>query len=420
MRRTGWVLILLVGLAVAVAAVAVTLGRVPPSPSAASQPTGTGAVKTFTDLFDEATVQATSQAQWAAIARQNAVVILNSWDFHLIPVLKRANPRVQVWVYKDLSGVRSDDCTTRNGECGACPRSVTDSGFLSSGMGYCWVKRHHPDWLLGAAGSGKPFQFRHYPGIWETDYGNRAYQRQWTSNVLADVRAHGWDGVELDNALSTADAYGVAAKYPTNAAVQTATYSALQEIGRALHQAGVRSVANVGNATNILALWRQWLGPVDGLEQEFYLSYSTQPYAFDESWVASENEISSCAAQHKVCWFHSFSYTAAVPRSARTYALTSFLLATDGRQLLAMGDFTSMPPGPHWALGSSLSTLREVGKAWRRYFARGVVVVNPTRSSSVAYLGGSYLGSAGRPVSAVSLPPASGAILRATSRSESS
>jgi hypothetical protein len=54
----------------------------------------------------------------------------------------------------------------------------------------------------------------------------------------------------------------------------------------------------------------------------------------------------------------------------------------------------------------------QAGRAWRRSFAGGVAVVNPNRSSTVADLGGSYLGNAGRPVSAVFLQPASGAVLR--------
>ena len=196
------------------------------------------AVKTFSEWLDEAQVQATNRAQWAAVARSNAIIVLNSWDFRLIPVLKRANPRIQVWVYKDLSGVRSDDCTAQGGKCGTCTRRVTDSIYLSSGMGYCWVKRNHPDWFLDSAATGRPFEFNNYPQTWETDYGNTSYQRQWVQNVLADVRDHGWDGVKVDNALTTAAAYGVAVKYPTDATVQAATYSALRKIGPALRDAG--------------------------------------------------------------------------------------------------------------------------------------------------------------------------------------
>jgi Hypothetical glycosyl hydrolase family 15 len=410
-RRAGWGAVL----ALAVAGIAaVLLGS--PSPTTPRRPAAFGTVRLFLQRLDEAKVQATTPAQWATIARDNVVVVLNSWDFRLIPILKRANPRVQIWVYKDLSGVRSDDCRTGNGNCGSCLRGITDRNFLSSGMGYCWVERHHPNWLLKAAGSGQSFQFRGYQQTWETDYGNRAYRRQWTANVLADVRAHGWDGVKLDNALTTADAYGVAAKYPTDTAVQAATYSALRYIGHALHQVGVASIANVGYATKFPGLWQRWLGPVDGLEQEFYLSSSTQPDAFGAAWEEYENEVSSCAAQHKLCWFHAGDYSPTVTPQTRLYALASFLLATDGRQLLSVGDFMPPGPAPNMALGHSLGIVNELGGTWRRSFTGGVAVVNPTRSSTLVYLGDNYLGDAGRRVSAVSLQPTSGAVLRATTR----
>jgi hypothetical protein len=360
--------------------------------------------------LDEAQVQATTKAQWSAVARSSAIVVLNSWDFRLIPVLKRANPKVQVWVYKDLSGVRSDDCTVPGGSCGACARGVTDGTDLSSGMGYCWVKRNHPDWLLDAAGTGLPFHFKNYPQIWETDYGNPSYQRQWVQNVLADVRDHGWDGVDVDNALTTAAAYGVAAKYPTDAAVQAATYSALQKIGPALHDAGVPAVFNVGYATAFPQLWQRWLGPVDGLEQEFYLSFSSRPNAAGVAWSTYEDEVSSCTAQHKSCWFHAGEFSDAVTSQTRQYALASFLLATDGRQFLSVGSETSTSSEPSLALGGRLSEMFQVGASWRRYFAQGLAVVNPSMSTLVVPLGGTYL-NAGRPVQIIVLGPASGAVL---------
>ena len=372
------------------------------------------AVKTFAEWQNEPEVQATTEAQWATVARENTIVVLNSWDFRLIPVLKRANPKVQVWVYKDLSGVRSDDCTTRSGNCGACGPGVTDSSYLSSGMGYCWVRRYHPDWLLDAADTGRPFHFTGYPQIWETDYGNASYQRQWVRNVLADVRDHGWDGVKVDDALTVADAYGVAAKYPTDAAVQAATYSALRTIGPALHNAGVPTVFNVGYATAFPGLWQRWLGPVDGLEQEFFLSFSTRPDAVGREWSVYEDEVSSCTAQHKSCWFHSGVYSTAVTSQTRQFALASFLLAANSQQFIAVGDVTSEPLEPRLKLGGRPSVMFQVGASWQRYLTDGVAVVNPTTSTLVVPLGGTYLDNAGRPVSTVTLGPASGAALRTT------
>ena len=409
LRRVGWeAAVLLVGLLTVAAVVAGISGW--PNSEAPGDPEQTAAVKTFSVWLDEAQVQATTKAQWAAVARSSAIVVLNSWDFRLIPVLKRANPKVQVWVYKDLSGVRSDDCTVRGGSCGACARGVTDGIDLSSGMGYCWVKRNHPDWLLDAVGTGLPFHFKNYPQIWETDYGNASYQRQWVQNVLADVRDHGWDGIDVDNALTTAAAYGVAAKYPTDAAVQAATYSALQKIGPVLHDAGVPAVFNVGYATAFPQLWQRWLGPVDGLEQEFYLSFSSRPNAVGAAWSTYEDEVSSCTAQHKSCLFHAGEFSDAVTSQTRQYALASFLLATDGRQFLSVGGETSTSSEPSLALGGRLSEMFQVGASWRRYFAQGLAVVNPSMSTLVVPLGGTYL-NAGRPVQTIVLGPASGAVL---------
>lgn len=409
--RAGWMTVLLVGLTLSLAGAA--CGRAASAPVAPGHLARAAAVRTFSSVLDEAEVKATTKAQWRTIARDNTIVVLNSWDFGLIPTLKRANPKIQVWVYKDLSGVRSDDCTTDNGECGTCAKGFTDSSLLSSGMGYCWVKRNHPDWLLRSDGTGQPFQFQGYPRTWEADYGSHAYQRQWIRNVLADVKAHGWDGVEVDNALSGADVYGVAAKYVTNAAVQDATYSALRKVGPALRHAGVAAVVNVGYAPMFPGLWQRWLGPVQGLEQEFYLSHSTQPNAVGISaWRMYQDEVSSCAVRHKSCWFHSGGYSAAVSSQTRQYALASYLLAADGRQLLAMGDTRSGQLTPRWPLGAPLSAAAQLGSAWARYFAGGIAVANPSRSRVAVYLGGSYLDDRGHLLSTVTLGPASGAILR--------
>jgi hypothetical protein len=248
-------------------------------------------------------------------------------------------------------------------------------------MGYCWVLHHHPDWLLKSAATGRPFQFTGYPGIWEADYGNRAYQRQWIANVLADVRSHGWDGVDIDDALTTSD-YGRAAKYPTSSSIQAATYSALQQVGPALHQAGVASVVNVGYAPRFPGLWQQWLGPVGGLEQQFYLYGAPSTGATGAQWQVYQDEVSACAAQHKSCWFSSGDFSASVIRRERDYVLASFLLATDGRQYLSYGNAVSRPALLCPALGPAVAgSVRLTGSVWRRSFAHGTALVNPSSSA---------------------------------------
>lgn len=381
----------------------------PAAPTTRIPPSSPAPLKTFSQWFDERQVNTMTRARWAAVARRSSIVVLNSWNFRLIPILKRANPNVRVWVYKDLSGIRSDDCSTSNGMCGHCQSGITDSRLLSSGMGYCWVMHYHPRWLLDNAVTGRPFHFRHYPTIWETDYGNEAYQRRWIQSVLADVRGHGWDGVEVDNALTAADTYGVAAKYRNDAAVQAATYSALRRIGHALRNAGVVSVFNVGYATQFPGLWQQWLKPVDGLQQEFYLAPSARPRATGTAWRMYEQEITSCSAQHKSCWFES----TGLPASGTSpYALASYLLAANGQQLLGVGTTASLTRRC-WRLGEPEGPQHQVGSAWRRFFRWGVAVANPTNAWLTVSLDGSYLDQRGRAADAVRLPPASGAVLRA-------
>jgi hypothetical protein len=387
---------------------------IPPAPASAVGSIAVNSpVRTFSSWLDGAQVNAMSTAQWDQVARQNSVVVLNSWDYWLIPVLKRANPKVQVWVYKDLSGIRSDDCNTPSGLCGSCPPGVADSPYLSSGMGYCWVLRNHPGWILRKAQSGKPLRFRGYANIWETEYGNPGYLHVWLRNVLADVRSHGWDGVDVDNALTTATAYGISTKYSTNASVQAATYTALRTISPTLQRAGVKSVFNVGFAPMFPGLWNHWLRAADGLEQQFYLSYSDRPTALGTGWQAYQAEVSACASQHKTCWFHTGGYYASVTPRTRDYALASYLLAAGGQQLLSVGTIgpSLAQAQPCLRLGQPKGQTQMVGMAWRRSFSHGVAVVNPTGSKMSVPLGRTYVDSSGHALSAVTLGPASGAIL---------
>ena len=393
----------------------VTLG---PQPQPTSpQPDGagpSGPVNGLSQWLDEGVVRALSPAQWATIARQNSIVVLNSWDYQLIPILKAANPNVRVYVYKDLSGIRSDDCTTTGGACGSCPPGVVDGTLLSSGMGYCWVRHYRPQWLLPSAGSGQPLQFAGYPNIWETDYGDLAYLRQWLQNVLADVRSHGWDGVEIDNALTRADSYGVARKYRTDQEVQAATYSALRYLGPQLSHANVGAVFNVGYATRFAGLWQRWLRPVGGLMQEFYLSSTAHPGAAGELWRAYQAEVSSCAALHKACWFHSGNYAGAVDLGAREYALASFLLGADARQYLAVGSPATMPFNGCRGLGAPLGPMVAAGNVVSRRYSNGIVVVNPSGVTASVALSHDYF-AGDKAVSSLRLDPKSGVVLGLTS-----
>ena len=126
-------------------------------------------------------------AQTSANLSRYGYVILNSWDAPLLPALKAANPGLKALVYKNLSFTVSDSCS--NG---------VDQARLSTGVGYCDADSSDPDWFLTDSSGGRLNSY-YFPHAWTMDVGSPAYQSKWLSNVLADVRAGGWDGVFMDD-----------------------------------------------------------------------------------------------------------------------------------------------------------------------------------------------------------------------------
>jgi Hypothetical glycosyl hydrolase family 15 len=303
---------------------------------------------------------------WATVAPKFAAIDLNAWDYSWIPAIKRANPNVKVFEYKDLT-------STRPGAC-AQSRDGLDNSELPTGVDYCWARSHHPEWFLTRG--GRPAAESGYPDQYLMNYADPAYQAQWLANVTADATSHGWDGVEMDNALVQASEYGGSDQFSSDAAVQVATTAMLQVVGSGLQAHGIIAVANVGYATQYPGLWQQWLGLTSGLEQEFYLSWSHSPDVTDPAgWQQYEEMVSSCAAQAKYCWFHVGRYDKGVSQQTVDYTLASYLLQADGTSYYAYGDTTS---SASLSLGPALDRARQVGGLWERDFQCGSVSVDVT------------------------------------------
>ena len=102
---------------------------------------------------------------------------------------------------------------------------------------------------------------------------------------------------------------------------------------------------------------------------------------------------------------------------AMEYARASFLLFERGRRsafAFSTGCGTE-PPVRYWGadLGVPRGGAAAVDGVWRRRFARGLVVVNPSGALTVtASLGGTYVKTDGSRVATVALPPHSGVVLR--------
>jgi hypothetical protein len=115
--------------------------------------------------------------------------------------------------------------------------------------------------------------------------------------------------------------------------------------------------------------------------------------------------------------FVAIAYGRADDLAAMQYARASFLLFARGSKsaLTFSTGCGAEPPALDWRqdLGVPTGGALRVGVVWRRTFAGGMAVVNPTADQTVTLpLGGSYLDPSGGPVTSVVLPPHSGLVLR--------
>jgi hypothetical protein len=317
---------------------------------------------------------------WASVAPGYRGIALNSWDSAWRAQIRAASPGTKVYVYKSLIDTRSNDCGTNSGGGSSCivggkfcPAGVNDAPQLADGMGFCWAWRNHPNWFLHTS-SGSLIRLAGYPDTYMMDFGQKAYQQTWLHNVLTSTKAGGFQGVFADNAIITTG-YGVSAKYPTNAAVQSAMASMLATVGPGLRSHGIKLLANLGNNNVYPSIWGKWLRYVSGFLNEFWGYWpGNKPQSGWAEWITAE--VRQCVAQHKVCEFHAGDRSIPLTRAQQNYVTATLLLFTDGRQYLAYaGD---SPPSPQTRLGAPRSSaLRSNGDSWRRVFACGVVTVNP-------------------------------------------
>jgi hypothetical protein len=339
----------------------------------------------------------------ALTAQRNSYVVLQAWEAERAAQLKAANPSLMVLVYQNLS---------------AMAQGTGQGGLGSSGVNYAEANTAHPEWFLADAG-GNRIAEEGYGWLWMADVGAAGYQRQWTANVIRLLRAGPWDGVMMDDTNTTAR-YHVdpsrIAKYPTDAAYQAAVRSMLAYAGPAIQAAGKLAIPNMGSWSEYPEVVKEWLQYVSGGMDEMFLKWSTTPgvgYRGAGEWETQVGEIATAEAMGK----RFLAITQAEPGDTQAvrYGWASTLLAANGHTAFLAGDGYT---GETWSseyevpLGEPTSTATAIGDgAWRRSFANGLVVVNPTSSTLGVSLGGSYSGSGLTDATEASLGPHSAVIL---------
>ena len=331
-------------------------------------------------------------------------VILQAWESGRARAIKRRSQGTKVLVYKDMASTR--DNAHRAGE-------------LPAGVGYDYANRHHPEWFLKDT-NGRRVSWADWPHSWQMDVGSGSYQRTWAANVARDARRQGWDGVFVDGIARTMQYPWylngrVLAKYPGDDDYARATTSFLQRVAPALRKQHLLVVGNVNDAG--MSLWKRWVGYLSGVSKEWW----TKAHAGradgllgGDDWTYQMRLLSAAQAQKKI--FIAITYGPSDDVPSMEYARASFLLFANGRsaQTFSTG-CGGEPSSRYWreSVGAPLGAASSDGAIWRRRFTNGIVVVNPSPTTTVSTpLGGAYLHPDGTLVSSVLLAPHSGLVLR--------
>jgi Hypothetical glycosyl hydrolase family 15 len=346
-------------------------------------------------------------------------VILHSWQAGLIPQLKSGNPSIKVLVYKDAAATLSYAC-----------HGGADDARLPAGVGYCWAGANRPDWFLTDT-TGARIEFCDFAGAWQMDVGNAEYQQTWLENVLADLRSAPWDGVMVDdvNQSETWHLCGrTIARYPTAAAYTAATESFLSRVGPALRGAGFLAMPNIALddwwSQDGLSRWDRWVSYSSGAIQEYFSKWGhgTGRWLTDDGthndWSGRQALFSRTQAAGKP--FVGVTYAPSDDVRSMRYARASFLLDWNGgSSALVFEPTTPEAQDPYFAdwttdIGAPAGARVRVGVAWKRVFANGIVVLDPSPSTpQTVNLGGNYVLPDGTIGSTVTVGPTEAVVLRA-------
>ena len=275
--------------------------------------------------------------------------------------LKRHNPQVTALMYRELFCVLHEE--TPLGE---------------SVGGFDWIAAHHPEWFQRDR-QGRRIEVPDYPGRWMMDLGHPGWQAFWIERTLRDVEAGGWDGVFVDDALTTVRAHELPplAGYPDDASLQEAVSSFLSRISEAFHRSGKLVIANASNTYDAPGLWERWLEVTDGLMEEHFAG---QGWTWGEHIAPRQLEAMRAAAQKGKRMF-CMTYGSWEDRARMETSLAAYLVGA------GPGIFWSYrPPKPSdrpawhasWTdrLGQPLGEAEVIGSVWRRRFEQGLAAVN--------------------------------------------
>jgi hypothetical protein len=326
---------------------------------------------------------AAARADFSRTSARADVVVLQAWERDKLHALKARNPGIKVLMYRNLSAMSAAD---RWGNTGT---GVTTQDAAS-----------HPEWYLRNT-SGDRFTFNAYDYLWAADVGSRSFQERWLANVTAALKTADWDGVLVDDANPTMlYHYDVArvAKYPSDAAYSAATGSALAFIGPRLRAQGKLVIPNFGDWRRYRSTVAPWLKYVSGGMEEHFTKYGTSPAEGQFTGADWDDQLAVLKqVQSMGKLFLGIAHSSLGDHAAARYGWATMLLAANGSAGFALhDDYTREAWFPEYGYDLGAPKGRETedgGGIHRRVFARGLVLVNPTKTRRTVRFGGRYRGS---------------------------
>jgi Hypothetical glycosyl hydrolase family 15 len=338
-------------------------------------------------------------------AARSRVVILLPWQWQLMRRLKAANPRLIVLEYKDLGNASSYEAV---------------DGASADGVTYAQASGGHPEWLLRDR-AGRPIECRGFPYLWAMDVGNGGFERAWAAEVVGELKSRGWDGVFMDNVNPTMRYYAnpaSVARYPSDAAYAAAVGRALAYITPRIHAAGKLAMANIGSWPSYRASATRWLRYLDGGMDERFTKFTPAPGRGYRSAGEWSTELSILRqAQREGKWFMGIAQSSDGDARAERFGWATMLLGSAGRATFALQDDANYGSETWFADyeapigGARGAARRERSGVYRRAFAHGLALVNPTGRTRMVRLGGRYSGDGLHAVARARMAPHSGLIL---------
>lgn len=303
--------------------------------------------------------------QVAFAAEHYRVAILQPWETEAAEELKRLRPDMTVLCYKCLSSTRSYELGPVYTSGVSFPEAEAAGGADDDGS-----------WFATRL-DGTRIEWERYPGHWQLQVWNPAYQRRWVENVVEELRDSPFDGVMADNDVFE-DYYGLHMPISGAAdmgAMRLSLGDLVQAAGTALNAVGKILVPNIAESRREPGRWKAHADFGGGFE-EVWLGYSPV-HLFDPD--TAEAQLSQAMGPGLSIL--------RVPTDGDdhhpnfTYGLSAFWIFGEGRgaySATAHDDYskTQYAPELDWQLGRPLTKPKGRGHAWWREFDGGFAAVN--------------------------------------------